>query len=146
MKLHTVIDTTGFPGNRTPDSLLADVDLVLLDIKSFDPITHSRVTGVEVQPTLDFARRLSAMGKPMWIRFVLVPGLTDAPENIEGMADFIATLDTVERVEVLPFHKMGEFKWQELGLQYELTNTPSPSPEAVQQAKQVFSSRGLRVV
>ena len=129
MKLHTVIDTTGFPGNRTPDSLLADVDLVLLDIKSFDPITHSRVTGVEVQPTLDFARRLSALGKPMWIRFVLVPGLTDAPENIEGMADFIATLDTVERVEVLPFHKMGEFKWQELGLQYELTNTPSPSPE-----------------
>ena len=112
MKLHTVIDTTGFPGNRTPDSLLADVDLVLLDIKSFDPITHSRVTGVEVQPTLDFARRLSAMGKPMWIRFVLVPGLTDAPENIEGMADFIATLETVERVEVLPFHKMGEFKWQ----------------------------------
>ena len=146
MKLHTVIDTTGFPGNRTPDSLLADVDLVLLDIKSFDPITHSRVTGVEVQPTLDFARRLSALGKPMWIRFVLVPGLTDAPENIEGMADFIATLETVERVEVLPFHKMGEFKWQELGLQYELANTPSPSPEAVQQAKQIFSSRGLRVV
>ena len=146
MKLHTVIDTTGFPGNRTPDSLLADVDLVLLDIKSFDPITHSRVTGVEVQPTLDFARRLSALGKPMWIRFVLVPGLTDAPENIEGMADFIATLETVERVEVLPFHKMGEFKWQELGLQYELASTPSPSPEAVQQAKQVFSSRGLQVV
>ena len=95
MKLHPVIDTTGFPGNRTPDSLLADVDLVLLDIKSFDPITHSRVTGVEVQPTLDFARRLSALGKPMWIRFVLVPGLTDAPENIEGMADFIATLEGV---------------------------------------------------
>ena len=72
--------------------------------------------------------------------------MTDAPENIEGMADFIATLETVERVEVLPFHKMGEFKWQELGLQYELANTPSPSPEAVQQAKQIFSSRGLRVV
>ena len=146
MKLHTVIDTTGFPGNRTPDSLLADVDLVLLDIKSFDPITHSRVTGVEVQPTLDFARRLSALGKPMWIRFVLVPGLTDAPENIEGMADFIATLDTVERVEVLPFHKMGEFKWQEMRMPYQLAATESPSAESLERVRHAFSSRGVTVV
>ena len=146
MKLHTAIDTTGFPGKRTPDSLLADVDLVLLDIKSFDPLTHSRVTGVDVQPTLDFAHRLSDMGKPMWIRFVLVPGLTDAPENIEGMADFVATLDTVERVEILPFHKLGEYKWQELGLPYVLADTPSPTAEAVRQAQRAFSSRGLKVV
>ena len=146
MKLHTAIDTTGFLGERISDTLLADVDLVLLDIKSFDPATYHRVTGVDVQPTLDFARRLSAMGKPMWVRFVLVPGLTDAPDNIEALAGFVETLDTVERVEVMPFHKMGEFKWQELGLDYHLRNTESPSPEAIRNVKQVFTGKGLTVV
>ena len=146
MKLHTALDTTGHLGAKVTDAVLADIDLVLLDIKSFDPATYRRVTGVELQPTLDFARRLDQMGKKMWIRFVLVPGLTDDPANVDGLADFVASLKMVERVEVAPFHKMGEFKWQELGLPYELSETEPPTREAVEQVHQVFWSRGLTVV
>jgi len=146
MKLHTALDTTGHLGAKVTDAMLADIDLVLLDIKSFNPDIYRRVTGVELQPTLDFARRLDQMGKKMWIRFVLVPGLTDDPANVDGLADFVASLKMVERVEVAPFHKMGEFKWQELGLPYELSETEPPTREAVEQVHQVFWSRGLTVV
>ena len=82
----------------------------------------------------------------MWIRFVLVPGLTDARDNVAGLAEFAASLKNVERVEVLPFHKMGEFKWQELRLSYKLADTQPPSPEALAEVKRAFSSRGLTVV
>ena len=146
MELHTALDTTGHLGAKVTDAMLADIDLVLLDIKSFNPDIYRRVTGVELQPTLDFARRLDQMGKKMWIRFVLVPGLTDDPANVDGLADFVASLKMVERVEVAPFHKMGEFKWQELGLPYELSETEPPTREAVEQVHQVFWSRGLTVV
>ena len=146
MNLHTALDTTGHLGAKVTDAMLADIDLVLLDIKSFNPDIYRRVTGVELQPTLDFARRLDQMGKKMWIRFVLVPGLTDDPANVDGLADFVASLKMVERVEVAPFHKMGEFKWQELGLPYELSETEPPTREAVEQVHQVFWSRGLTVV
>ena len=146
MKLHTALDTTGHLGAKVTDAMLADIDLVLLDIKSFNPDIYRRVTGVELQPTIDFARRLDQMGKKMWIRFVLVPGLTDDPANVDGLADFVASLKMVERVEVAPFHKMGEFKWEELGLPYELADTEPPTREAVEQVHQVFWSRGLTVV
>ena len=146
MNLHTALDTTGHLGAKVTDAMLADIDLVLLDIKSFNPDIYRRVTGVELQPTLDFARRLNQMGKKMWIRFVLVPGLTDDPANVDGLADFVASLKMVERVEVAPFHKMGEFKWQELGLPYELSETEPPTREAVEQVHQMFWSRGLTVV
>ena len=146
MKLHTALDTTGHLGAKVTDAMLADIDLVLLDIKSFNPDIYRRVTGVELQPTLDFARRLDQMGKKMWIRFVLVPGLTDDPANVDGLADCVASLKMVERVEVAPFHKMGEFKWEELGLPYELADTEPPTREAVEQVHQVFWSRGLTVV
>ncbi len=144
--LHTALDTSGHLGAKVTDAMLADIDLVLLDIKSFNPEIYRRVTGVELQPTLDFARRLDQMGKKMWIRFVLVPGLTDDPANVEGLADFVASLKMAERVEVAPFHKMGEFKWKELRLPYQLADTQSPTRESVIQVHQVFSSRGLTVV
>lgn len=146
MNLHTALDTTGHLGTKITDAMLADIDLVLLDIKSFDPAIYRRVTGVELQPTLDFAQRLEQAGKKMWIRFVLVPGLTDDPASIEGLADFVASLKMVERVEIAPFHKMGEFKWRELRLPYELTDTQPPTREAVLAVHRVFSSRGLTVV
>ena len=144
--LHTALDTSGHLGAKVSDAMLDDIDLVLLDIKSFDPAIYRRVTGVELQPTLDFARRLDSLGKPMWIRFVLVPGLTDDSANVEGLADFAASLKMVERVEVAPFHKMGEFKWAELRLPYELADTEPPTRASVIQVHQVFSSRGLTVV
>lgn len=142
--LHTAVDTSGYLGARVDDELLALTDLWLLDIKSLLPATYRRVTGVEVAPTLAFARRLAAASRPMWIRFVLVPGLTDSVENIESLAAFVASLGpAVERVEVLPFHKMGEAKWRELGLAYTLTGTPPPAPGATEAARMIFRSLGL---
>ena len=146
MKLHTALDTTGYLGTKVSDELLADIDLVLLDIKSFEPETYRRVCGVDLQPTLDFAQRLERLGRKMWIRFVLVPGLTDAPANVEGLADFVASLKMVERVEVAPFHKLGEFKWKELRMPYQLDKTEPPTPEAIARVHDIFKSRGLTVV
>jgi pyruvate formate lyase activating enzyme len=144
--LHTALDTSGFLGARATDSLLRDVDLVLLDIKSWDRETYRKVTGRPLEPTLDFARRLARLGKDVWVRFVLVPGLTDDPANIEGVAAFAASLGNVSRVDVLPFHKLGETKWQELGKSFPLHHTPSPAPEQMATARQIFEGQGLRAV
>ncbi len=144
--LHTAVDTTGYLGDKVSDALLEATDLFLLDIKSFDPFTFRKVTGSRLQLTLDFARKLSAYRKPTWIRFVLVPGLTDDIEPIEKMADFVKGLGIVERVEVLPFHKMGEPKWESLGLNYTLKDTQPPSPELVKQVQGIFAKQGLMVV
>ncbi|HYH37239.1 MAG TPA: pyruvate formate-lyase-activating protein [Azospirillum sp.] len=143
--LHTALDTSGYLGARASGGLLADTDLVLLDVKHIDPDTYRRLTGVELQPTLDFARHLDALGKPMWIRYVLVPGLTDQPDAVERLADFVASLGSVERVDVLPFHKMGEYKWFERDLRYELADVQPPTPEAAEAVRGVFRSRGLFV-
>lgn len=144
MGLHTALDTSGFLGDRATDRLLADTDLVLLDIKSWDPATYRHVTGGEVAPTLEVARRLSDLGKPMWIRFVLVPGQTDAPDNVEGIASFVATLPSVERVDVLPFHKMGAPKYEAIGLPFALADTPTPDAKLVERVRGQFLAHGLR--
>ncbi|MFJ8933374.1 pyruvate formate-lyase-activating protein [Streptomyces sp. NPDC102364] len=144
--LHTALDTSGFLGVRATDALLRDVDLVLLDIKSWDRATYKHVTGRPLQPTLDFAHRLADLGKNVWVRFVLVPGLTDDPANIEGVAAFAGSLGNVSRVDVLPFHKLGEAKWQALGKTFTLHDTPSPTLEQVASAKAIFESHGLTAV
>jgi pyruvate formate lyase activating enzyme len=143
--LHTVLDTNGYLGTRISDDDLEDVDLVLLDIKSFDPETHQRTTGIPVDGVLRFARRLSDLGKPAWIRFVLVPGLTDDPANVDGLAAFVATLDNVERVEVLPFHQMGQEKWERLGRAYPLAETRPPEADLVERVRDQFRAHGLPV-
>jgi pyruvate formate lyase activating enzyme len=140
--LHTALDTSGFLGDRASDEYLQNVDLVLLDIKSWDPETYHRVTNVDVAPTLRFAERLAAMGKPMWVRYVLVPGLTDDPANVEGVARFVAPMKNVEWVEVLPFHQLGAFKWKELGLDYQLTDTPPASPDLIARVLSQFRDAG----
>ncbi|WP_448380419.1 pyruvate formate-lyase-activating protein [Gloeomargarita sp.] len=140
---HTALDTSGYCPIPVAEPVLAHTDLVLLDIKSYDPELYRRVTQVSLAPTLAMARYLSDIGKPTWIRFVLVPGLTDPPHNLEGLADFVASLKNVERVEVLPFHKMGEYKWEQLGLEYLLKDTPPPSEALLAQTKAIFQSRGL---
>ncbi|MGP3686657.1 pyruvate formate-lyase-activating protein [Streptomyces sp. IBSNAI002] len=144
--LHTALDTSGFLGVRATDALLRDTDLVLLDIKSWDRETYKKVTGRPLQPTLDFARRLADLGKEVHLRFVLVPGLTDARENIEGVAAFAGGLGNVSRVDVLPFHKLGEGKWQALDMNFTLRDTPSPGAEQVAEAKAIFAARGLTAV
>jgi pyruvate formate lyase activating enzyme len=122
-----------------------DIDLNLLDIKSGDPAIYEKVTRQPLQPTLDYARRLSALGRPMWIRFVLVPGLTDGHDNVEKVADICAGLKTVERVEILRFHQMGRDKWHKLGLEYPLANVEPPDAALTERVREQFRSRGLTV-
>jgi pyruvate formate lyase activating enzyme len=143
--LHTALDTAGFLGARCDDDFLELVDLVLLDIKSGDPATYERVTGKPLQPTLRFAERLSAMGKPVWIRFVLVPGLTDDPANIDAVGKIVAPMRNVEWLEVLPFHQMGAFKWQALNLEYPLESIPTPTPQQVAAAMDALRGAGCHV-
>jgi pyruvate formate lyase activating enzyme len=144
MGIHTAIETNGSLGHRLSDEELGAIDLVLLGIKSWEEARHRRLTERGIGPTLEFARRLAALGKPIWVRFVLVPGLTDDAEDIAGIARFAAGLGTVERVEVLPFHQLGKFKWQELGLSYTLADVEPPTAESVERACAQFRSTGLK--
>jgi pyruvate formate lyase activating enzyme len=141
--IHTTIETNGYFGDRLSDSELAAIDLVMLGIKAWDPARHKDLTGMDIEPTLQFARRLAERKRPMWVRFVLVPGLTDDPGDIGGIASFAASLGNVLRVEVLPFHQMGRFKWHKLGLKYTLEDVGPPSPAAVQRAIDIFTAAGL---
>lgn len=144
--LHTALDTSGNLGSRAGDDLLDATDLVLLDIKSWHPDTYRLVTGGgEIQPTLDFARRVNDRGIAMWIRFVLVPGLTDEPSNVDGIAGFVAEFDTVERVEVLPFHRLGAHKYAALGLRFPLADTEPPDSALQVRVRDQFASHGLFV-
>jgi len=144
--IHTALDTSGYCELAIAAPVIELADLVLLDIKSSDPDLYKTVTSVSLEPTLQFAQYLSQIKKPAWVRFVLVPGLTDASHNITGLADFVATLHNIEKVEVLPFHKMGEYKWEQLGLDYRLTATPPATLEQVQTALDIFRSRGILAV
>lgn len=144
--LHTALDTSGFLGYKASDALLENVDLVLLDIKSFNPATYQNVTGVSLNPTLAFAERLDKLGVDVWIRFVLVPGLTDAESNIDGLARFISTLGNVAKVEILPFHKMGESKYKQLAMPYKLADTNEPTAEEVERARSIFSRYGVTAI
>jgi pyruvate formate lyase activating enzyme len=146
MGIHTCIETNGYYGERLSDAELDAIDLVMFGLKTWDPARHEQLTGRKIGPTLDFARRLSARRRPAWIRFVLVPGLTDDLDDIGEIAKFAAGLGVVERVEVLPFHQMGRFKWEALGLRYTLDQTEPPSPELVERACAVFRAQGLKAV
>ncbi len=143
MGVHTAIETNGYLGSRLSDEELDQIDLVLLGIKTRDPQRHRYLTGKDIGPTLDFARRLAARKRPIWVRFVLVPGLTDDLKDIGSIAEFAASLGNIERVEVLPFHQMGKFKWEKLGLDYTLNDTQPPSKELCEQVCDQFRNRGL---
>jgi pyruvate formate lyase activating enzyme len=144
MGIHTALDTNGYYGDRLGDAELELIDLVLLDLKAWDPDRHRRLTGMENGPTLEFARRLAALRKPVWVRFVLVPGWSDDPDEVAAIAGFAAGLGNVERVDVLPFHQMGRFKWKELGLEYALGDVQPPSTERVEGTCAAFRDVGLK--
>ena len=144
--IHTTIDTSGYLGARLRDEDLDNIDLVLLDVKAGDEETYKEVTRRELQPTIDFGDRLNEMGKPVWIRFVLVPGLTDSPENVANVVKIASRWKSnVERVEVLPFHNMGADKWHELGYPYTLEDTKPPKPEEVESVRDAFRKEGFVV-
>jgi pyruvate formate lyase activating enzyme len=143
--LHTCLDTSGRLGERLTDAELEDIDLQLLDIKSGDPAIYERVTGHPLEPTLIYARRLSDLGRSLWVRFVLVPGLTDDYDNVEKVADICAGLRSLTRVEVLRFHQLGMEKYTKLKMPYPLGTTESPAPELAERVRGQFRSRGLTV-
>ena len=145
MGIHTAIDTSGFLGRAASDEMLQDVDLVLLDVKSGNPDTYLELTGRQLQPTIDFGDRLAEKGIEIWIRFVLVPGWTDDPDNIRKVADIVTRWGSVSRVEVLPFHQMGRDKWISLGMEYKLDDVRPPSMEATEAARDIFREYGLTV-
>ncbi|MGT2887757.1 pyruvate formate-lyase-activating protein [Streptococcus didelphis] len=144
--IHTTLDTCGFTYRATPEyhkqleKLLAVTDLILLDIKEIDPEQHKLVTKQSNKNILLFAQYLSDKGIPVWIRHVLVPGLTDIDEHLEALGDFVATLKNVDKFEILPYHTMGEFKWRELGIPYPLAGVKPPTAERVQNAKEIMKT------
>jgi len=145
MGLHTAIETSGYLGDHVDDDYLSALDLVLLDIKSSDPKTYKIVTERDLEPTLRFAKRLAAIGKPVWVRFTLVPGLTDDPANVEGIAKFVAPMKNVEWVEIQPFHQLGAFKWKAMKLEYKCADTATPTPDLINRVIGQFRAAGCRV-
>ena len=145
MGVHTAIETNGYYGQNLTDDEIRLIDLVILDMKAFTLEQHENVTGgMHNDEVLEFCNRLAALKRPMWLRYVLVPGLTDIPEEIEAVASFGASLGVVERVEVLPFHQLGQYKWERLGLEYSLAATDPPTNELVAKAIGIFRDAGLR--
>ncbi len=146
MGIHTALDTNGFYGDKLSDDELRAIDLVLLDLKAWNPEKHRRLTGMDVAPTLEFARRLAARKRPIWVRYVLVPGLTDEAAEIGHIARFAAGLGNVQRVDVLPFHQMGKYKWKQLAIPYTLAETEPPSTALVEKTIGIFRAAGLKAV
>jgi pyruvate formate lyase activating enzyme len=142
--VHTALDTNGGLGDRLTDADLDVIDLVLLDLKAWDSTRHRHLTGMDNAPTHVFARRLAARHRPIWVRFVLVPGLTDDPQDVAGIARFAAELGNVERVDVLPFHQLGKYKWHKLGIEYALEDARPPTLDEIERACEAFRSVGLQ--
>ena len=142
--VHTAIDTSGNPFSMEPeylekfDKLMEVTDLFILDLKEMDDEKHKKLTGCTNQNIIALARYLSDHGKDMWIRHVLVPGLTDDEEGLVALRDFIAELKTVTRVEILPYHTLGLFKWEKLGINYPLDGVATPTDEEVKRAESIL--------
>lgn len=144
--IHTALDTSGYCTLSSEiETLLSYTDLVLLDTKSISAETYETITGVPIEPTMLFARYLSDHQIPAWVRFVLVPGLSDNEGEVQALTKFLCTLKNVQKVEVIPFHKMGEYKWKQLGYGYKLGDTPPAHPRDVAYVRSIFAAAGLKV-
>lgn len=142
--VNTCIDTAGEPFTREEpffsqfEQLMKNTDLLLLDLKHIDPQMHKALTGKSNENILDLARYLSDIDKPVWIRHVLVPGINSDEENLTKLYEFISTLKNVHRIDILPYHTLGVFKWQELGLHYGLEGVPTPTKEEMDLARKIL--------
>lgn len=143
--IHTALDTSGFLFHEKTREALLVTDLVLLDIKNFDSERYHEVTGAVLDPTLQFLNYTREKNIPVWIRYVLVPGLTDNLKSIEAMAEYLKDYPNVEKIELLPFHKMGEFKWEERNLPYRLKEVEEPTQELVSKVRFLLEKSGKLV-
>lgn len=142
LNIHTTIDTNGFieKDKDKLDRLINYTDLVLLSIKHMEPDAHKKITGHTNKYTLDFAEYLQNKNVPVWIRYVIIPGLTDDEASLYGLRNFIKSLSNIENIELIPFHKMGEFKWKSLNLDYALNDVAVPTEHDMQKARKIVLS------
>ena len=143
--IHTCIDTSGFIFNNKVKGVLEYTDLVLLDIKHIDPDKYQNITSKPLQPTLDFLDYLLEIGKSVWLRYVLVPTLTDAEEDLRRWAKHVSKYTNIERIDILPFHQMGTIKWEQMNIEYRLKDFSTPTANEVEKAKSIFKDYGLKV-
>lgn len=141
--IHTALDTSGYIFDDNAKKVLEYTDLVLLDIKHIDKDVYKELTSVDLEPTLNFIKYLQKIGKPVWIRYVLVPGLTDDNRDLEKWARFVAQFDIVKRVDILPFHQMAFYKWEKTNREYKLKDTPTPTKEEIKKAEDIFRKYNL---
>lgn len=142
-EIHTCLDTSGFVNIDVIDPVLDYTNLVLLDLKHIVPEKCKDLVGVSIDKTLELAKHLSDRNIPVWIRHVLVPGITDDRENLELMGKFISTLKNVDRVELLPYHTLGVHKWENMGFEYELKDVPDATSEDIEKASKILAEFGV---
>lgn len=146
MGVHTCLDTSGFLNRNYTDDMIDDIDLCLLDVKSGDEETYKEVTGGTLAPTIAFGKRLAERGSKIWVRFVLVPGLTDSEENVEKVAEVCEQFkDAIEHIDVLPFHQLGRPKWHELRISYPLEDAKGPSASLKKRVTEQLEAHGFVV-
>ena len=146
MGVHTCLDTSGFLNRNYTDDMIDDIDLCLLDVKSGDEETYKEVTGGTLAPTIAFGKRLAERGSKIWVRFVLVPGLTDSEENVEKVAEVCEQFkDAIEHIDVLPFHQLGRPKWHELRIPYPLEDAKGPSASLKKRVTKQLEAHGFVV-
>jgi pyruvate formate lyase activating enzyme len=143
--IHTTVDTSGYVKVETVKQVFESTDLILLDLKCLDDGLHKRLVGVELSRILEFAQYVAELGKPIWIRHVLVPGWTDRDDLLQKLGEFVSTLKTVEVVEILPYHQMGEYKWEELGREYQLKDVKPPTKKHIKHAIEILKKFNLNV-
>jgi pyruvate formate lyase activating enzyme len=146
MAIHTALNSNGALHARLSDTELSAIDLCITDLKTWGEERHIALTGKALAPTLDFLKRCASLKVPVWLRHVVIPGVTDDPEELKAMGRFAAGLGNVQRMDVLPFHQMGRYKWRALGLNYALENIATPSNEQIKRVIDQFTAEGLMAV
>lgn len=136
--LHTAVDTSGAVSTEISGSVICEADMLLLDIKTLDEELYPKLTGQTIHNNLATLQYCEDIGKPVWIRHVLVPGYTLVKERMEKLAEYLKQFKCIERIELLPFHKLGEYKWEEMGETYQLYDVPVPTEEEMKMAKEIF--------
>jgi len=138
--IHTAVDTSGYVNVEDVKDVMEYTDLVLLDLKQADEKKHRDLTGVENDKIKRFTQYLCDINKPVWIRYVLVPGYTDDEADLKAAYEYLKKFKNIEKIEVLPYHKMGKIKWDKLKVEYPLEGVPEPTTEEVQKAKNILMS------
>ncbi len=143
--IHTAVDTSGYLLNDKIKEVLNYTDLVLLDIKHINPEKYKNLTARPLEPTLKFIEYLGEINKPVWLRYVLVPGFTNDEKDLKEWAEYVSRFKNIERVDILPFHQMGIHKWEQVGREYKLKDVPTPTQEEIKKTEEIFKSYNLPV-